>query len=156
MLNHTQLATEIAKLRQGQKYRPIVVAIISNDNHEFLLLESASRPGVWGFPQGGIEAGESVLDSFFRELQEEVGITTRELNQVSDCFYTGRREHGPERPDHRGFRQGKQYYYIIARYQGKGELRLQPEEVAQAAWVSVIKVKELLKTAPAEKAAISL
>src|SRR3989338_883028 len=143
MLNHTQLAAEIAKLRQGQKSRPIVVAIISNDNHEFLLLESASRPGVWGFPQGGIEAGESVLDSFFRELREEVGITTRELNQVSDCFYTARRYYGPERPDSRGFSLGKKYFYLTARYQGKEKLKLQPEEVARAVWVPGAKVKEL-------------
>ena len=97
-----------------------------------------------------------MVDSFFRELREEVGITARELNQVSDCFYTARRDYGPERPDSRGFSLGKKYFYLTARYQGKEKLKLQPEEVARAVWVPGAKVKELLKTAPAEKAAISI
>ncbi len=144
MLNYTQLDAEIAELRQNQEYRPVIVAVISNKNDEFLLLESAAQRGVWSFPQGGIEAGESMVDCFFRELNEEGGITARELNKVSDCFYTVRQEYNPERTDHRCFRQGKQYFYITARYRGKGRLRLQAEGVAQAAWVPVTKVKELL------------
>ncbi len=53
------------------------VNVVVNDNSEILLLKrsTASRygPGLWGFPAGHIEAGESPQECADRELFEEIG-----------------------------------------------------------------------------------
>ena len=55
---------------------PVVTAIIRREQ-KFLLgqrPESGSMAGVWEFPGGKIEAGESPEDALARELSEELGI----------------------------------------------------------------------------------
>jgi 8-oxo-dGTP diphosphatase len=58
---------------------PVVCAIIVRD--EFIML--AQRPpdkklgGLWEFPGGKVEAGESAEEALHRELQEELGCTVR-------------------------------------------------------------------------------
>jgi 8-oxo-dGTP pyrophosphatase MutT (NUDIX family) len=53
------------------------VNVVENRNSEILLLKrsTASRygPGLWGFPAGHIEVGESPLECAERELIEEIG-----------------------------------------------------------------------------------
>ena len=55
------------KLRRG------VVAVIRNEKGEVLTFERSDNRGVWQFPQGGVENGESPEDALLRELMEEVG-----------------------------------------------------------------------------------
>ena len=39
-----------------------------------LICERAGMPGAWQFPQGGVDAGESMLDAHHREVREEIGL----------------------------------------------------------------------------------
>ena len=58
---------------------PVVCAIIVRDDRIML----AQRPpdkklgGLWEFPGGKVEAGESSEDALHRELQEELGCSVR-------------------------------------------------------------------------------
>ncbi len=51
---------------------------INKTTQQFLLLRRAATstyPGMWCFPGGRMESGETILDTLVRECQEEVGVT---------------------------------------------------------------------------------
>jgi len=55
---------------------PAVIAVVIREGRA-LLVRRANPPdaGLWGFPGGKIEFGETVPDAAIRELREETGIT---------------------------------------------------------------------------------
>ncbi|NMC62339.1 MAG: NUDIX domain-containing protein [SAR324 cluster bacterium] len=53
--------------------RPNVCMIVFNNQGKLFLGERAGTPGVWQFPQGGIENGASLEENVLRELHEELG-----------------------------------------------------------------------------------
>lgn len=55
----------------------VVGAVLVNENDEILCAlrsQAMSLPGMWEFPGGKIEAGESPQDALKREIKEELGI----------------------------------------------------------------------------------
>lgn len=66
------------------KYRPAVMAIILNDNNEFLIGESP-RDGGFKFPQGGKEENQNSFENIKRELNEEIGIDILEKDIIKVC-----------------------------------------------------------------------
>lgn len=57
------------------RYRPNVAALMVNPVGNLLICERWTIPGAWQFPQGGVDAGESLEQALFREVREEVGLT---------------------------------------------------------------------------------
>ncbi|OEG70906.1 hypothetical protein ATZ36_00480 [Candidatus Endomicrobiellum trichonymphae] len=55
-----------------------VIYKMKNDNPLFLLVNS-KRSGIWGFPKGHIENGESEIETARREILEETGIKNIEF-----------------------------------------------------------------------------
>ncbi|MFF2019411.1 MULTISPECIES: 8-oxo-dGTP diphosphatase MutT [Paenibacillus] len=58
----------------------VAAAIIYDETGKILIArrrEGKSQGGLWEFPGGKLEAGESVQDCLIRELQEEMGIEIR-------------------------------------------------------------------------------
>lgn len=62
--------------------RPIaaILAVVVRDG-DVLLVRRANPPdaGLWGFPGGKIERGETLQDAALRELKEETGVSARVL-----------------------------------------------------------------------------
>lgn len=56
------------------RYRPNVAALVVNPEGNLLICERFTLPGAWQFPQGGVDAGESLEQALFREVREEVGL----------------------------------------------------------------------------------
>lgn len=63
----------------------VVMAIIFNDKRQILIAkrpEHKSYGGLWEFPGGKIEAGESPFDATIREIREELDIQIQPLVQL--------------------------------------------------------------------------
>jgi 8-oxo-dGTP pyrophosphatase MutT (NUDIX family) len=65
-----------------------VVFRTSGDGRIYLLLQNAGR---WDFPKGGVEKGESEVQTVLREVEEETGLTdlkiTPGFRKVIEYFY---------------------------------------------------------------------
>ncbi|MFC3034738.1 dihydroneopterin triphosphate diphosphatase [Pseudoalteromonas fenneropenaei] len=64
-------------MTQRQPYSVLVV--IYNQSHEFLLLQRSDDPLFWQSVTGGIDQGETPLQTAYRELKEETGIDAKAL-----------------------------------------------------------------------------
>ncbi len=67
-------------------YRPNVAAIIVSPEYpqskQVFIAERSDLEGVWQFPQGGIDEGESAEEALFRELSEEIG--TKKVEVIAE------------------------------------------------------------------------
>lgn len=59
----------------AEGYRANVGIVLMRDNGEVFLGQRTGGRG-WQFPQGGIRQGEPVEDALYRELHEEIGLTS--------------------------------------------------------------------------------
>lgn len=70
-------------MSQQKFYRPNVAAIIVSsaypEERQIFIAERNDLVGVWQFPQGGIDEGESPQEALFRELKEEIGTNKVEI-----------------------------------------------------------------------------
>jgi putative (di)nucleoside polyphosphate hydrolase len=53
--------------------RPNVCMLLQNKKNQLFLGERLGEPGVWQFPQGGVEDGLSIEENVIKELHEETG-----------------------------------------------------------------------------------
>lgn len=141
---------QVLRLHQDGDFRPVAVARIVNAARRILFVQSAEDLENWGFPQGGIERGECPLEAAFREVEEEVGISS---NMLSTGIYLGEAVlNAPEeRTNRRGFRKGKHYFFFAFTYCGSDGLRIDPAEIADYRWVRPNEVDQTLATTRPQK-----
>ena len=72
---------------------------------EFLLLRS--KRGFWGFPQGHIEKGEREMQTLMREISEETGIASLDIQS-----FIGKIQYSYFKPD--GIKSVKRVSYYFA------------------------------------------
>ena len=75
-------------MNNTKNYRPNVAAIIVSSSYpeekKIFVAERSDISGMWQFPQGGIDAGETPEEALFRELEEEIG--TAEIEVIGEYF----------------------------------------------------------------------
>ena len=64
-------------------FRPNVGIVLANDKEQVLWARRIGGQNAWQFPQGGICRGESPEEALFRELEEEIGLTARDVDVLS-------------------------------------------------------------------------
>ena len=52
--------------------------------HKVLIFERIDRPGEWQLPQGGIDVGETPVQTAFRELYEETGLHSTDVRLIAE------------------------------------------------------------------------
>jgi len=62
--------------------RPNVCMLVVNTTGKVLLGERKGSPGLWQFPQGGVEPGLSLEENVRKELLEELGISNNVLGKI--------------------------------------------------------------------------
>jgi 8-oxo-dGTP pyrophosphatase MutT (NUDIX family) len=71
----------------------VVAAALTNDKGEILLQQrpmDAQMGGLWEFPGGKVDLGESPENALVRELEEELGIIVSAQDLVPETFAHGR------------------------------------------------------------------
>lgn len=128
--------------RDGDWHRASHVWIVTPD-HRILLQRRSMRkdnnPGLWDVSAAGhVSAGEDLVDSAIREVQEELGLTLRreELQQIAtlpaSCVLN----------DGTYFDNELHEIFIVRRAVDPGQLVLQPEEVDDAALVTIDELRQ--------------
>ncbi|SFR36941.1 NUDIX hydrolase [Litoreibacter janthinus] len=71
------------------------IAVVVHEGRT-LLVQRRNPPnaGLWGFPGGHVELGETALDAAARELLEETGVTARPLSYLTNIDVIGQDDDG--------------------------------------------------------------
>ena len=121
-------------------YRKNVAIIVLNDVGEILACRRSDRHQTWQLPQGGVDDGETLEETLYRELLEEVG--TAEVEIIGLLPHSINYEWPPEEY-HRGFRGQEQSYYLVRLSQG-GTVDLQAAETPEFDAVEWVGMQEFL------------
>jgi putative (di)nucleoside polyphosphate hydrolase len=99
--------------------RPNVCILIFRDNGDLILGERSNFPGVWQFPQGGVEPGDSDEESVYREAHEELGIAREHLDIV--CKLKAQNDYDFRNPPEYalGRWRGQSQTFWVVRFLGK-------------------------------------
>jgi len=81
MLFFLPMKTEI----DTRYFRAGVGTVIYNSAGQVVLFQRAMFPiGVWQFQQGGIDEGEDFVTTLWRELKEEIGLTSDDIEKIHE------------------------------------------------------------------------
>ena len=127
----------------GKPYRKNVGGLLRNADGLYLLCERVDLDGVWQLPQGGVDAGESLEDALWRELEEELGLP----DPRSLCTLAGIgpevRYHFPsdfQAPIAKAYAGQDQTIFLLDYYGGPSEIRVtevDEPEFQSTRWVSL-------------------
>ncbi|WP_412562848.1 NUDIX hydrolase [Thalassobius sp. MITS945101] len=115
--------------------RPALAALaVVTRGDEVLLVRRRKDPdrGLWGYPGGHVEAGETVVEAAVRELAEETGVTGEGLSVLEGIDVIHRGDAGAV----------AHHFYLVAvhcRYQA-GEA-LAADDAEEAAWLPIAEVR---------------
>jgi putative (di)nucleoside polyphosphate hydrolase len=122
-------------------FRAGVGAVITNEKRQVLACERRDIPGAWQFPQGGLDAGEEPLDAVRREIHEETGIVSGDLQLMAECPELLAYELPPHARSARTGRGQVQRWFLFA-YRGPAEVVLPAEgEFVACGWRSFDEVE---------------
>jgi len=128
-------------------YRQGVSAIITNQNNEFLLvnLESFAEK-FFAIPGGGVEEGETLKDAVYREINEELGITDKQLEIVGQSNMPVRFKFKEIRMNRKGveYEGSERYFFGFKFISDEKIITPNPGEVRTYKWVAYNDLKDYL------------
>lgn len=130
-------------------YRQNVSAIIVDDDREFLLEQKVIyNDNEWGWIGGGVEEGEELLDTLFREIEEELGLSRSDFEIIGLSTHDNRYEFDPvflEKVRAEGspyIGQVKKVY--VLRFVGNRAKIIPDDKIRKLAWVSIDDLQQYL------------
>lgn len=125
-------------------YRQNVAALILNQENK-IWLGKRSDGLAWGFPQGGIEAGEKPEEAIQRELREEIG--TRDFDLLAKCPHTLKYDF----PSHMTFPtwtyKGQEQHYFLVKLHENAQIDLEskPDEIEFSTykWLNLSEIRQM-------------
>ncbi len=69
-------------MSQNQYFRAGAGTVIYNDTGEILLFSRSDRPNIWQLQQGGMDLGEDIEQTLWRELLEETAFIRENFTEV--------------------------------------------------------------------------
>lgn len=122
------------KIDYQPRYRRGVGAILLNDAGQVLICQRRHNSGEWQFPQGGMELGETPLDTFRREVWEETG--TAKVQPLFQLPLETRYLWPPEKRAQE-FHDGQVHTWIVGRFEGTDADFHPTEEFTAFRWVDL-------------------
>ena len=127
-------------------YRPNVCLIIINRSGELFLGERLGEPGIWQFPQGGVEAGDSPEASALREASEELGAPQGKFQVIKQLSGSHRYDFKtPREYSQVKWRGQSQTFWLLSFLGSDAEITLAgpDKEFSSFRWCSIAQVREL-------------
>jgi 8-oxo-dGTP diphosphatase len=123
MQNYTVQSTE------GVVLRPIVAGVVIKQDGKYLLVQEKQPKayGLWNFPAGKVDLGDTIEQTAIKEAQEEVGLDVELIRKI-DIF-----QDNADTPPKHAFE---------ARVIG-GELKFPKDEILDAQWFSFKEIKAM-------------
>lgn len=129
----------------GKPYRRCVVAVVTDEKGRFLVGERARQPGAWQFPQGGVEAKETLREGLLRELEEEVGCGAVEILREGNADVAYDFPPDLDVPIAAHFRGQTQRWFLVRFAPGKGpQLEKSDGEFQAVQWITLDEVMPLI------------
>ncbi len=83
-------------MSQNQYFRAGTGTVIYNDNQEIVVFSRFNNPAIWQFQQGGMDEGEVLENTLWRELVEETGLSKDDFTEVTPYENWTQYEYRPE------------------------------------------------------------
>jgi dihydroneopterin triphosphate diphosphatase len=119
------------------------LVIIHTPEHEVLLVERTDHRGFWQSVTGSQEAGESLLETAIREVEEETGIRARVQDFLDwkkqneyEIFATWRARYAPE------VTHNTEHVFSLM-VPGRVPVRLRAREHTQCVWLDAVRAAPL-------------
>jgi putative (di)nucleoside polyphosphate hydrolase len=125
------------------RFRPNVAALMVRPQGQLLICERTTVPGAWQFPQGGVDAGESLEDALYREVREEIGLLPKHY-QIADrrdgYRYLYPEEVRGKKVRKHGFHGQAQTYFLcrLAPDAPEVDVRQKPPEFCAYRWIEPV------------------
>jgi len=117
----------------SQYFRAGAGAVIVDRRGLVLAIERSDTPGAWQLPQGGLKPSESPSQAVFREVEEETGISKRDL-QVLDAYPEPLAYELPAGAWSKKTGRGQVGYWFLLRFEGTDDAVNVARSSESSAW----------------------
>lgn len=125
--------------------RPNVCIILINRKNKLFLAERNGSPGVWQFPQGGVEPDASVEENVLREIEEEIGLAPARVKIRCRLKHTHQYDYRKTPSYAQGKWRGQDQSFWLVDFLGSDDeinLDTDDQELMQWRWCTIAEVRE--------------